>query len=75
MARAFSGVSVMKALSARCSSSFARWASATSTALASFLARAAPSWTMVRSVRDAMAYSTTLGTVKKPPAFLSDESI
>ena len=25
----------------------------------------------VRSVRAAIAYSTTLGTVKKPPAFLS----
>ena len=75
MVRAFSGVSVMKALSARCSSSFARCASATSTALASFFARAAASWAIVRSVRAAMAYSTTLGTVKKPPAFLSVASM
>ena len=71
ISRARSGVSVMKALSARCSSSFLRCASATSTALASFLSSVALSWASVRSVRAAIAYSTTLGTVKKPPAFLS----
>ena len=75
MSRALSGVSVMKALSARCSSSFSRCASATSTALASFFAIACDSWASVRSVRAAMAYSTTFGTVKKPPAFLSVGSI
>ncbi len=36
---------------------------------------AAESWASVRSVRAAMAYSTTFGTVKKPPAFLSVGSI
>ena len=75
MSRAWSGVSVMKALSARCSSSLPRCASATSTALVSFLASAAESWAMVRSVRAAIAYSITFGTVKKPPAFLSAGSI
>ncbi len=75
IARARSGVSVMKALSARCSSSFFRCASATSAALACFLAIAADSSVSVRSVRAAMPYSTTFGTVKKPPAFLSVGSI
>jgi hypothetical protein len=35
------------------------------------LSSVALSWASVRSVRAAIAYSTTLGTVKKPPAFLS----
>jgi hypothetical protein len=75
ISRALSGVSVMKAFSARCSSSFFRCASATSMALAFFCDSAAVSSAMVRSVRAAIAYSTTLGTVKKPPAFLSAGSI
>ncbi len=69
------GLGVGGGVAAGGSSSFARCASVTSTALVSLPARAATSWVMVRSVSPAMAYSTTFGTVKKPPAFLSDGSM